>query len=300
MKKYLGIIEALISATLFGLIPFFFIPLHQNNFNLEPSLSYRFIFATLIMLVMALYSKKSLYIKLPHFLFIALIGFIYFIATVLLFSALTIMPSGIVTTIFFTNPIFVMIIMVFVYKEKLELYKIILSLITCFGVALLSGFFSEMSQINFIGLSYSALSGIAYAIYIIGLYKIQTFNLSKESISIYIFLTCAVSATIYSLYHNSFQIPSGLFDWYNLFMLALVPAVLANILLISCIKKIGSVLASILGAMEPITAVLVGVLVFNEAINISIVTGMLIVVVSVILITIIPNLRAGKKAESST
>ncbi len=295
MQRILGVFEALLSATLFGLIPFFFVPLHQNGFGIISTLSYRFTIAAIIVIIFSVLTKKSLKVGYKNVVPILLNGLVYFLATMFLFSALTYMPSGIVTTIFFTNPIFVMILMVLIYKEKLEPYKVVLSLITCFGVALLSGFFSDVSQINLFGLIYSIAGGLGYAVYIIGLFRLQSYNFSTEIISIYIFGACAIAATIFALLTNNFQIPSSNSDWLNLFGLSLLTVVISNVLLITSIKKIGSVLVAILGAMEPITAVAVGIIVFHEIMNTQILIGILIVIVSVILITIMPVLRSGKK-----
>ncbi len=299
MQRYIGIFEALLSATLFGLIPFFFIPLYQNGFGAESTLAYRFIMAALMTSLFALFKRKSLYISPDKLIPVVANAFIYFVATLFLFLALTYMPSGIVTTIFFTNPIFVMILMIVLYKERLERYKIVLSLSTCIGVALLSGFFTDISQISLTGLTYCILAAICYGSYVVGLFKLQSYNISTEAISVWIFTTCGLAASIYAVFSGDFQVPSSSKDWYNLFGLALVTVVLANVLLIKSIKKIGSVLVAILGAMEPITAVLVGIVVFHEVMNFQILIGILIVIVSVILLTIMPILRAGNSQPVS-
>ena len=297
IKKYLGIFEALLSASLFGLIPFFFIPLHRVGFTTESSLFFRFLFASIIMVAITIVQKKKLCISFQNIFAIGIVSFTYFIAALFLFSALTYMPSGIVTTIFFTNPIFVMILTIMFLKERLETYKIIFSLTTVAGVALLSGFFSNVFEVHLLGMSLSLLSGFAYALYILGLYKIQIDNLCKEVISLYLFIICALMAGTYAHFTDTLMLPSTGFEWLLLFLSGFITAVLANVLLMSAISKIGSVLSSVLGAMEPITAVVVGIIVFNEHINLHVVMGILIVIISVILLTIIPMLRQEKQTS---
>jgi len=295
IKKYMGIFEALLSASLFGLIPFFFIPLYQLGFSTESHLVFRFLFASLIMIVITMIQKKKLCISLHNFFSIAIVSLTYFVAALFLFSALTYMPSGIVTTIFFINPLFVMMLTIIFLKEKLETYKIIFSLTTCAGVALLSGFFNTVSEVNLIGISLSLLSGFGYALYILGLYKIQIDNLCKEVISLYLFIICTVLASVYAYATDTLMAPSTGFEWLLLFATGLITAVLANVFLMSAIAKIGSVLSSILGAMEPITAVVIGIIVFNEHLNFHVVFGILIVIISVVLLTIIPMLRSRQQ-----
>ena len=98
-------------------------------------------------------------------------------------------------------------------------------------------------------------------------------------------------AATYAYFTDTFMLPSAGSEWLLLFLSGLITAVLANVLLMSAIAKIGSMLSSILGAMEPITAVVVGIIVFNKRLNIHVVLGILIVIISVMLLTVIPMLR---------
>ncbi len=290
-SRFLGIIEALLSATFFGLIPFLFLPIHEAGISPEANLIYRFAFAALMMLIPIKLKKQSLKIPLKTQLSISLGGFSYYIAALFLYSSLTHIASGVTVTIFFTNPIFVMILMAFFYKEKVEFYKIILSLIALLGIALFSGIFTSNMVVNSIGIGMAIFSSIAYAFYVLSLFMLQCTKASKEVVSFYLFSYCALFSFLYSMISNKFILPESSFVWLFLVLSALITAVLPNILLMSAIKKIGSVLATILGVMEPITAVFVGILVFDEVLNASIISGIIIVVVSVMLITLISLLR---------
>lgn len=295
IRNHMGIFQALLSTIFFGFIPLFFIPLYQMGFTTESSVFFRFSFASLIMFIIVITQKRKLAVSYKSFFSILSVGLIYFIAALFLFSALTYTPSGIVTTLFFINPIFVMVLTILFFKEKLEPYKVFFSITTCAGVALLSGFFDNLAEVSMSGISLSLLSGIAYAFYIIGLYKLQVGNLSKEIISLYIFATCTFFAGTYAALTDTFMLPSSGFEWTLLFLSGFITVVLSNLLLMAAITKIGSVLTSILGATEPITAVIIGIIVFNEHINIYIITGIVIVITSVILITIMPMIRIKKQ-----
>jgi drug/metabolite transporter (DMT)-like permease len=71
---------------------------------------------------------------------------------------------------------------------------------------------------------------------------------------------------------------------FNLVMLTLVPTVISNLTLVLSIKSIGSTLTSVLGALEPLTAVCVGVYAFGEPFTASIALGVLLIITSVTLI----------------
>ncbi len=67
-------------------------------------------------------------------------------------------------------------------------------------------------------------------------------------------------------------------------MLALVPTVISNLALVHSVKGIGSTLTSVLGAMEPVTAVCVGIFIFDEVFTFHIGSGIAFIIFAVLLI----------------
>ncbi len=291
-SRYTGIIQAILGSTFFGLNSFFFLPLYQQGFSIEAALSFRFIFTSIPLLAILLYKKQSLCILPKEILHLALIGFIFFISSQLLYNAIASMPSGIATTIFFTTPIYVMIMAVLFLKEKIEFYKLFFSLLACLGIAILSGFFDDMTQINIAGLTFALLGAIGYATYILSLQKLQNKNINTLVLLFYVLTFCGVYTLFYAVLNGKFMLPTSFFQWSYLFGSGFLTGAMASILLVVAIKKIGSVLASIFGAMEPITTVIIGVLIFGEPMNLSIFMGIIIVLFSVVLLSVYPALRA--------
>ena len=73
----------------------------------------------------------------------------------------------------------------------------------------------------------------------------------------------------------------GAAAWGNLVGLAILPTIVSTATLAIATRNIGATKASVLGVFEPITAILVGTLVFGEALTTNIVVGILIAVVAV-------------------
>ncbi len=67
-------------------------------------------------------------------------------------------------------------------------------------------------------------------------------------------------------------------------LLAVITAVLSNLTLVLAVQRIGSTLTSVLGVMEPLTAVFVGILVFNEPFTPALVGGVILISSSVTLV----------------
>lgn len=290
-QKNFGLVQAGFSSIFFGCIPFFTLPLYEVGYTSDLTLFYRFFVASLFMGLFLVLTKKSFAISFKSLCSIMLHGANYFFIALFLFLALRYADSGLVTTIFYTNPIFVLLLSVLFFHEKLELYKLVLILITSFGVALLSGFFSEGLVISFSGLVLSLLAGIGYAVYIILLIKLPAHDVSREVFSFYLFLFGALTALFYMLLFGNFILATTSMEWTNILGSALVTGVISNMLLISALPKIGAVPTVIIGVLEPLTAVFIGILRFGEDMTFEKALGIFIVVCAIILLTVIPNLR---------
>ena len=77
--------------------------------------------------------------------------------------------------------------------------------------------------------------------------------------------------------------------------LAVFPTIVSLETMTIAIKLIGPTLSAILGALEPVTAVLIGVFVFGEAMTLRIAAGILLILVSVLLIV----LKKKEKVKNS-
>lgn len=69
--------------------------------------------------------------------------------------------------------------------------------------------------------------------------------------------------------------------WCNLIGLAVLPTIVSTASLAVATRNIGATKASVLGVFEPITAILVGTMVFGEALTPNIIAGILISIVAV-------------------
>ncbi len=291
-----GIGEALFSAFLFALIPFFFIPLNRAGISAESGAFYRLFFATVFALGVVLWRKHNLRITRAQIPSLVGVVLSYIVVTIGFFTSLTLMPSGIAATLLFTNPLFVMLFMFLFYKERVELYKIILSLFTCLGIASMSGFFSAHMHVNLEGFSYIMLASFAYASYIICISRANTHNISSDVLSFYLFFISSIALLIYALYKDSFMLPRSATEVASLMALALCTAFLSNLLLIMAIGKIGSTLSAILGTLEPVIAVSIGIVLFSEPASFAVLGGIALTITTVSLLTIIPFLQSRQEA----
>ena len=151
-KKLKGYLSAFLSAVSYGMIPLYMIPIKESNFSLDASLLYRFAIGAVCILGYLIYKKENLKISLREFIVFIFLGLFYALSSEFLFMAYDYLTPGIASTIFFTYPIIIAIILVAFFSEKITIPTIISLFIVFAGVFILSLKDTESFSINFLGL----------------------------------------------------------------------------------------------------------------------------------------------------
>lgn len=294
MKSFKGVIYALISSGTFGLIPLFSIPLMtDSNMGLPSILFYRFLFSTLLMGAICLFKKESFRISKKSLVTISWLGVLYAATAMCLIYSYKYIASGLATTIHFLYPIAVSFLMVAFFKERKSIVLFLAAVLSLIGVALLC--WSGEGGVNLVGIAIASLTVITYSVYIVGINQSSVHKMNAEILTFYILLSGAVLFFIFAATSDGGVelIPDATALW-RLSLLAFLPTVISDLTLILAIKYAGSTITSILGSMEPLVAVLIGVLYFSEYFNLNSAFGILLILVSVSLVIIF-----GKQKKDS-
>lgn len=279
-----GVILAIISAICYGMNPLGALFLYEEGLNVNSVIFYRFIFASILLAIFMLIKKDSFYLKFKEIILLALLGLLFGISAISLFNSFLYMDAGLASTVLFIYPIFVAIIMALFFKEKNSIITILSIIFAFLGVVLL--YESDGANVSNFGIFLVIVSSLCYAIYIVIIN--QYLKISALKVTFYSMLFCTITILIHSFFDSSLNImPLVNFNmWFYTIFLALVPTIISLLFLIKAIQLIGSTSASILGALEPLTAVLIGVYVFNEKITFWLVIGIVFILFGVILIVL--------------
>lgn len=279
-----GIILAIISAICYGMNPLGALFLYEEGLNVNSVIFYRFIFASILLAIFMLIKKDSFYLKFKEIILLVLLGLLFGISAISLFNSFLYMDAGLASTVLFIYPIFVAIIMALFFKEKNSIITILSIIFAFIGVVLL--YESDGANVSNFGIFLVIVSSLCYAIYIVIIN--QYLKMSALKVTFYSMLFCTITILIHSFFDSSLNImPLVNFNmWFYTIFLALVPTIISLLFLIKAIQLIGSTSASILGALEPLTAVLIGVYVFNEKITFWLVIGIVFILFGVILIVL--------------
>lgn len=298
MNNLRGVLYAVVSSATFGLIPLFSIPLLQGGMSSPAILFYRFGLAAAMMGLIALATRRPLRITWPQTGTLLLLGAMYSVTALGLLRSYTYIPSSVATTINFLYPLGVAIVMTLFFREKNSVWLLVAILISLVGVALLSwgDIGGPQSDRAIVGVGFTGATVLTYTIYIVGVKKSRISRLDPMIQAFYVLLFSACFFLVYALSTTGAPLPGKWHLWQNLLLLALVPTVVSNLTLVLAIKEIGSTMTSILGSMEPLTAVLVGVLHFGEKFGLDSASGLILIITAVIIVI----LQAKKKEHPQT
>ncbi len=281
-----GIIYAFISSITFGLLPLFSIPVKAQGMSSEALMFYRFLFSTIIYGVYLLIRKANFKLSKRNIRDIILIGGAgYGLTGLTLVSSYDYIPSGIGTTIGFQFPVMISIFMWLFYKEKLQKSIYVSLALSLLGVFLLS-YSPDHGLVSGYGIFLLTITNLMYSMYIIGVNKSSMREVDSSVLTFYVITVSMILCLGLSLIRGTLTPIPSLMAGGDILFMAVFSTIIANLTLILAIKAIGSTITALLSPLEPVTAIIIGIIVFNENINIQIVTGVIIIILAVILIVL--------------
>lgn len=279
-----GFLFGIASSATFGLIPLFTLPLMAKGMVFDAILFYRFLFAALAIGGILIWRKESFRISVAELPVLIILGMLYSSSALFLFWGYGYLSSGIATTIHFLYPVFVTLIMIIFFHEKKSFWTFMAIVMALGGVALLSIGEGNGATISLKGITIVVISAISYALYITGVNKSRIQKMKGLKLTFYVLFSGCCIFFIISQIKGTFQYIPDSSSALNLLMLAIIPTVISNLTLVNAVKYIGSTLTAILGAMEPVTAVFVGIFVFSEPFTASLISGILLIISAVSII----------------
>lgn len=282
-NKTKGFILGAIAAASYGMNPLFTLPLYSAGMSVDTVLFYRYSLAVIVLGIMMKFQKQSFAIKRVDVLPLCIMGLLFAFSSLFLFMSYNYMDAGIASTILFVYPVLVAIIMAVVFKEKV-------SPITMFSIALAFVGISMLCKspggqtLSLVGITFVFLSSLSYAIYIVGVNRSSLKDMPIAKLTFYVLLFGLSVYVVRLQFCTELQVIPTPMLWINAVSLAVFPTVISLVTMIKAIHYIGSTPTAILGALEPVTALFFGVLVFGEQLTPRIILGILMVITAVTLI----------------
>ena len=278
----IGYPAGIITGITYGLNPLFAVPLMNNGASIESILFFRYTFAVVLLAAFLILTRQSFRITARQAGVLLALGLLYTSSSIFLFEAYNYIASGLATTLIFLYPVLVAIIMVFL--RVVPSWPVWLSIAATFGGVIIMTQGSGGGSLNPIGVALSLGSALVYALFIVIINRSKAIAQISNTLLTFYSLTVGAIVFLGKISFSDAPISAGITtggDWLNIAGLALLPTIVSTATLAIATRNIGATKASVLGVFEPITAILIGTLMFGEPLTTNILLGIGIAIVAV-------------------
>lgn len=214
------------------------------------------------------------------------------------------MPVGVVSIVAFCNVIVVMILSYFVFKYNFTVSKILAIVMALVGVSLVIGLFGDSAGVfTTMGLVWTALIPIFYGINVV----MNTYFIVKECDTDAILFVTQGGALIFMLVFmiNPVAFCQNVFSsiggspiyWLAFLGFCLIPHALCYATMQESLKRVEPTIYQILMALDPVVALLLGIIIFAQAVTVLQIVGIVIVLAAVLYINFVEGKEAAAEAK---
>ena len=286
--KHNGVFYASISSASFGFSPLFSIALLSAGLSSFDVLSYRWAVAAIVLMIYAFCKKKTLRLNsFDEVWKVILLSALRSITAITLLIGYANISSGIASTINFMYPVIVTICMMLFFGEKRSFIDIIAICGAFAGVYLLASGDSIIVEggNTRLGLICSLISAFSFAAYYIVMKQVRAdkievvkFTTWMMMLTAFYFIVCAF------IFDEKHTVVTDLRSWLNILGLGLWSTMISNITGVKAVRRIGPTQTSILGALQPVTAVILGVLFLGEHLYLRSCVGITLILIAVLIV----------------
>ena len=285
-----GLFYAALSSASFGFSPLFSIWLIAAGLSNFDILSYRWLIAASVLVIYAACKKKSLKLNSAGELWrVLLLSALRSLTSITLLIGYANIATGIATTINFMYPVIVALCMMIFYREDKSWVTaggILLAIVGVYLMANGEGLTVEGGN-TALGLTCSLISAFSFAAYYIIIKRTKADKIEAVKFTTWIMLLCGLYFIAGGLISDgTITVVTDWKSWLHLLGLSLWSTMVSNFTGVKAIRRIGPTLTSILGALQPLTAVILGIVFLNEHLGIRTVAGIALILASVSIIVL--------------
>ncbi len=285
-----GIFYAVISSASFGFSPLFSLGLLAAGLSNFDVLAYRWGIAGLVLMIYAIAKKKSLRpTSFDETWKMVLLSSLRAITSVTLLIGYANISSGIASTINFMYPVIVALTMMFIFGEQKSWKDIGAIAVSIFGVYLLASGDSLIVEggNTKLGLACSMISAFSFAAYYILMKKLRADKIEVVKFNTWVTMLISVYFIVCALvFEGSLTMISGGKNWMYMLGLGLWSTMVSNFTGVKAVRRIGPTMTSILGALQPVTAVILGVTFLHEHLYMKSLIGIILILCAVTVVVL--------------
>ena len=282
-SKLKGYLCGIGAAVCYGTNPLGALYLYEDGINANSVLFYRFALAVVMLGMLMAARRKSLKVSRRELSLLCALGVVFSTSSITLYFSFCFMDAGIASTLLFVYPVMVAVIMALLFKERLPAVSVFAIMLALSGIAMLYHG-DGGATLSTRGVMLVMFSSLSYAVYIVVVNK-SPLRMSSMKLTFYVLffgmLTVLTNSFITGLHIQMLTTPRM---WSCAFMLALLPTVFSLVLMTISVHETGSTPTAVMGALEPLAAVVIGVAGFGEQLTPRLAAGIVLILTAVIMI----------------
>lgn len=310
-RKITGYAAGIAAGVSYGLNPLFAKPLMDGGMPVTVMLMFRYVISVVLLALIMGIRRESFRIEKKELPMLAILGVLFAFSSIFLFASYKFIPAGLATTLVYLYPVFVALIMA--VMGFFPSWQTWISIIATFGGIILLSSPSRGTGIRPLGIVLAIISALSYSGYLIIVNRSKSLRSTPEKkLTFYVLISGSLlfaalrlneclSAHFNGVAKADVSFVTGLHslsDAANLLGLAIFPTMISLLALAVSSRNIGPTRTSVLGVFEPITAILVGTLIFSEPFTGRMAAGIAVCIASVIFMILKPGRQKGIQSSN--
>ena len=275
--------------------------LHDNGFAPLDITAVRLFVTTIALVIVALVVDRGLFkVRKRDLLFFILFGFFKLMSDVTLFRAQVTIDLSLSTLLQMTAPYYVLVISLFLFRERITLMKILAMLVAFIGCIFVTGVITGgMHSLDFVGVASALISGLFFGLYTIGCKLSSDKGYKPVTTMMYTFLFASLMTIPFA---NDVKVVESFVDVHlilGVLSLGILMTLIPFFVSTWGVQKLEASKVSLISVMEVITACIVGYFLFDEEMTVLNIIGMSLVVASIVIMDLKINWEIRKRKTSS-
>lgn len=277
-----GYLLGAVAAATYGMNPLFALPLYDDGMGTDAVLFWRYLFAIPVLAAMLKARGRGFGVAWRDVPMLAAFGVLCALSSLTLFLSYRYMDAGIASTLLFVYPMLVAVMMAVGFGERLSGLTMGCIVVAMCGIGLLYRG-DEGVRLSLTGTVLVFGSALSYAVYIVGINRTRLRDVATLKVTLYVLVFgLLLFAGRLLAEGEGLAVPSRSYLWGNLVALGVFPTAISFLCTTAAIQCIGSTPTAILGVLEPVTALVLGVTVFGEQLTGRDVVGIVLIIVAVV------------------
>ena len=241
--------------------------------------------AVSMLIYLLIFDRRCLRIKLRDiwcFFGTGILSIIFF--NYCYFSAITLTSMSVAAVLLYTAPAIVMVLSYFLFRESFTARKVIALILTFAGCVLVTGVIGETARVSAAGILTGLGAGLGYALYsIFSRYALER-GYHSLTITFYTFLIAAIASLFMT---DPVKVMSAAASSPGMLLFSIAFGVLCTVVPYLTytlgLTQVENSRASIIASVEPVTATVLGAILFHEQLTFSGVLGMAMVIAALVI-----------------